>query len=114
MCELTPIFFVPTNALNAGLAATMFEASFSNENGKLGELREQAGIDEMLDARHEISPEEYTAALDRRRGDYGQFPIEVCIFSCCCCLCQINLSPSLVALRPAFVSSLTGTFIFDK
>ena len=55
----------------------MFEASFSNDNGKLGELQKQAGIDEMLDARHEISPEEYTAALDRRRGDYGQFPIEV-------------------------------------
>ena len=61
----------------SGLAATMFEASFSNDNDGLTKLKEMAGVDELLSSRAVISPEEYTAALDRRRGDYGQFPVEV-------------------------------------
>lgn len=61
----------------SGLAATMFEASFTNENDGLTKLRDMANIQDLLGSRVEVTPEEYTAALDRRRASYGQFPLDV-------------------------------------
>jgi hypothetical protein len=43
----------------------MFEASFSNDEGKLEGLRAMANVDDLLNKRVEASPEEYTAALER-------------------------------------------------
>ena len=70
----------------SGSAATMFETQFrgaargvsrvgGGSGGGLDALRSMLDIDALLKSRQEASPDEFTAALERRELAYGRAPL---------------------------------------
>ena len=62
----------------SGLAATLFHLSFNNKsNISLDNLSKMLDLDNLLDTRVELNPEEFTDCLSRRENEYGIFPWSV-------------------------------------
>jgi hydroxymethylglutaryl-CoA synthase len=61
----------------SGLAATMFQTKFQNNDGELAKLAETTDLEQLLASRSAVSPTEYTASLERREAAYGQFPMDL-------------------------------------